>query len=315
MGLPASARKERPAGRLSEGYVRRQPEKSVLHEVVRGHLETFLAQTREDGRGLPRHVENEFRKYIVCGQLSEGFTRIVCETCGDETLLAFSCKARTFCPSCCARRMHDTAALLVDRILPSAGYRQWVLSYPRRLRLLLARNSGAAGESARIFIREVFRWQRKHARRKGHKKPKCGAVSFTQRFGGRVNLNLHHHAILPEGVFVETAGSVSFETLGPPERPELEALLERIVEKTLKMAERRGLLDEEQPTDVLAGLQVEAVQSGLPLPAWGHSAPRTLGLQRRLLARGGDACPQERHGRSRTSLVGTGCAHPWHCRG
>lgn len=45
-------------------------------------------------------------------------------------LVAFSCKRRGICPSCTARRMADTAAYLVDRVLPSAPYRQWVLSLP-----------------------------------------------------------------------------------------------------------------------------------------------------------------------------------------
>jgi hypothetical protein len=174
---------------LSSGYKRREPENTVLHQVVREHLATFLAQAREDGRGLPPHVENELRHYLACGQLSEGFVRVVCQACGDELLVAFSCKGRTFCPSCCTRRMHDTAALLVDRILPTAPFRQWVLSYPRKLRLLLACNAAAASESTRIFLREVFRWQRKQARRKGLKKPRTGAVSFSQRFGSKLNLN------------------------------------------------------------------------------------------------------------------------------
>jgi hypothetical protein len=87
---------------LPLGYHRREPEKSVLHEVVRANLETFLAELREDSRGLPRFVEQELRRYLVCGILSEGFARCVCQSCGDE-LLAFSCKGRGFCPSCCAR--------------------------------------------------------------------------------------------------------------------------------------------------------------------------------------------------------------------
>jgi hypothetical protein len=34
--------------------------------------------------------------------------------------------------------MADTAAHLVDRVLPAAPYRQWVLTFPWRLRLALA---------------------------------------------------------------------------------------------------------------------------------------------------------------------------------
>ncbi|WP_244885007.1 transposase zinc-binding domain-containing protein [Glaciecola punicea] len=32
--------------------------------------------------------------------------------------MAFSCKRRGFCPSCGARRMAESAALLVDDVLP-----------------------------------------------------------------------------------------------------------------------------------------------------------------------------------------------------
>ncbi|MBI5543362.1 MAG: hypothetical protein HY901_05705 [Deltaproteobacteria bacterium] len=41
---------------LKPGYVRREPEKTVLHEAVRTHLETFLAELREDELCLPRTV-------------------------------------------------------------------------------------------------------------------------------------------------------------------------------------------------------------------------------------------------------------------
>lgn len=150
-----------------------------------------------------------------------------------------------------------------------------MLSYPRKLRLLLACNQGAASESTRIFVREVFRWQRKTARRKKLAKPQVGAVSFTQRFGNRLNLNFHHHAVVPDGVFVEVNGQVVFEKLGPPERADLERILERVVAKTLQLAKRLGLLDDEPPTGALAGMQLEAVQSGLPLPLW-PSPPKGL---------------------------------------
>jgi hypothetical protein len=46
----------------------------------------------------------------------------------------------------------------VDRVLPVVGYRQWVLAYPRRLRLAFARNTRVVSESATICLREVFRW-------------------------------------------------------------------------------------------------------------------------------------------------------------
>jgi hypothetical protein len=83
-------------------YRRREPEKTVLHEVVRDGLETFLAAARErseHGRGLPAFVERELRAYLDCGLLARGFARVRCPDCGFERLVAFSCKAHV-CPSC-----------------------------------------------------------------------------------------------------------------------------------------------------------------------------------------------------------------------
>jgi len=42
-------------------------------------------------------------------------------SCHAEHLVAFSCKRRGFCPSCGARRMAKSAALLVDEVFPEQG--------------------------------------------------------------------------------------------------------------------------------------------------------------------------------------------------
>ena len=68
-----------------------------------------------------------------------GFLRLRCGDCGHDKLVANSRKRRGFCPSCGARRMAQTAAHLVDHVIPMAlPVRQWVLSLPIPLRLLLA---------------------------------------------------------------------------------------------------------------------------------------------------------------------------------
>jgi hypothetical protein len=70
--------------------------------------------------GYPAFVKKEFRRYLDCGILANGFARLRCPTCGFERLVAFSCKGR-LCPSCWAKRAADTAAHLVDHVLPEAG--------------------------------------------------------------------------------------------------------------------------------------------------------------------------------------------------
>lgn len=68
-------------------------------------------------------MEDEFDAYLKCGLLEHGFLRIECDAGQAEKLVAFSCKRRGFCPSCGARRMAETAALLVGDILPQQPVR------------------------------------------------------------------------------------------------------------------------------------------------------------------------------------------------
>ncbi len=77
--------------------------------------------------GTPCQPEKsgEFDDYLKCGRLEHGFLRVRCDTCHFERLVAFSCKMRGFCPSCGARRMAETAALLADDVFPDVPLRQW----------------------------------------------------------------------------------------------------------------------------------------------------------------------------------------------
>jgi len=164
---------------------RRQPELGALHRILREHLATFLA--RADG--LPHFVRRELQRFLTCGMLAFGFARVYCAGCKREELVAFSCKGRGFCPSCGGRRMADLAAHLVDEVLPHVPYRQWVLTFPHRIRFLLAYEPQLCASARRIFVRVVLGWRRRRAEGEGHEYPRSGAVVFVQRFGGALNLN------------------------------------------------------------------------------------------------------------------------------
>jgi hypothetical protein len=101
-------------------YVPRDPSQTLLYQVVADHLETFLASldADPDAKGFPAYVQREFYDYLQCGVLAHGFLRLGCDTCHKELLLAFSCKRRGFCPSCAGRRMAQTAAHLVEQVIP-----------------------------------------------------------------------------------------------------------------------------------------------------------------------------------------------------
>ena len=73
-------------------------------------------------------------KFLACGVLEHGFARVRCDACAHEYLLAFSCKARYFCPSCHAKRLALWTLWLEETLLAAVPHRQVVLTIPKRLR-------------------------------------------------------------------------------------------------------------------------------------------------------------------------------------
>jgi hypothetical protein len=121
-----------PAARR-DGYARRQPEQTLLYQVVREHWPAFRERAAEQG-DLPKFVERDFDELLRCGILEHGLCRLACRGCGHAMVVGWSCKRRGFCPSCLGRRVSDLAAHLVDEVLPEVPIRQWVCSLPWRLR-------------------------------------------------------------------------------------------------------------------------------------------------------------------------------------
>ena len=119
-------------------YARHRPEQMLLDQLVEAHFPAFLAELAARDRTLPAYVQREFEDYLTCGRLAHGFLRVRCSDCHAERLVAFSCKRRGVCPRCGARRMAQSAALLVDQIFPRLPIRQWVLSVPLPRRFLFA---------------------------------------------------------------------------------------------------------------------------------------------------------------------------------
>jgi hypothetical protein len=150
---------------------------------------------------VPKFVERELRGVLECGALACGFLRLQCELCKEEKLLPFSCKGRAACSSCCGRRMADTAAHLVDHVFPRVPVRQWVLSLHFSLRYRLAYSPSLLTAVYGIFARTVFSFLRKMGRDYGIHQTQCGAVSFVQRYGGSLNLNVHIHMACIDGVY------------------------------------------------------------------------------------------------------------------
>jgi uncharacterized Zn finger protein (UPF0148 family) len=106
-------------------YRPRDPERGVLHTVVRAHLETFLQEAahRADGHG---------------------FARFSCDTCAFERLVPFSRKGRGFCPSCGGRRMTERAVLSAPVDDARSPRRGSALTCPARSDKIGARSHGSS---------------------------------------------------------------------------------------------------------------------------------------------------------------------------
>ncbi len=86
--------------------------------------------------------------------------------------------------------MSQTAAHLVDHVIPHVPVRQWVLSLPIPLRLLLAAQPELVTPVLQVVQRVVARHLLDRAGLKadgGH----GGVVTLIQRFGSAANLNVH----------------------------------------------------------------------------------------------------------------------------
>jgi len=193
----------------------------------------------EQGRSLPGYVVREFEDYLKCGRLEHGFLRVRCDSCHHEKLVAFSCKRRGFCPSCGARRMADSAAHLVDEVLPKRPIRQWVLSVPFPLRYLFATNPQVMSRVLNIVHRVISIFLIKRSGRTVKSGTQSGAVTLIQRFGSALNLNLHFHMLYLNGVYDSNG---YFWPVKPPTPEDLDTITHTIAKRVSRYLERAGYL-------------------------------------------------------------------------
>jgi len=274
-GFPARPRLRPHAGPAPRRrYERRRPEKTPLHKIISENLASWLEWRDVAERPVPGYVEEELRGYLECGILCFGFGRALCTGCGQGFVIAFSCKGRGVCPSCNGRHMAQTAAHLVDHVIPPVPVRQWVISVPKRLRGFLADRPAAVAALTRIFIEEIERLLgaaagvTSDASGPAAARPRLGAVSFLHRFGSALNHHMHLHVCATEGVFVPAAdgagcdASPAFLPARPINQADLAALTERVRRRVIHWFRLTRLLDTAAAADMLtwenSGFSVDA---------------------------------------------------------
>jgi hypothetical protein len=143
--------------------------------------------------------------------------------------------------------MEDGAAHLCNEVLPPLiPYRQWVLSFPKPLRYLMAYNGPICRDITRILSRVVFRYLKRLAKKflklKSVVFANPGALVVIQRFGSGLNLNIHLHSLITDGVYVlDDQGRPIFWVLPEPTRDDLNRLASQICDQVMDLLRLRGL--------------------------------------------------------------------------
>ena len=147
--------------------------------------------------------------------------------------------------------MAESAAALVDEVIPRVPVRQWVLSFPIPLRILFAAHPELLAPVLRIIHRVIAGFLLKQAGLK-RSTADTGAVTLIQRFGSAANLNIHLHCLVLDGVYRRTESEPVFQEVRAPTGAEMQGLLEKIVARLMKMPTRLGTLVAEEGMTYLA---------------------------------------------------------------
>jgi hypothetical protein len=164
--------------------------------------------------------------------------------------------------------MDESAALLVDEVLPEQPIRQWVLSFPFQLRFLFANRPEIMGQVLGIVYRVIATHLVKQAGHT-HDAARTGAVTLIQRFGSALNLNIHFHMLFLDGVYVDHPnGTARFRWVKAPTSAELTQLAHTVAHRVGRLLERQGLLERDAENSYLAS---DAVDDDPMTPLLGYS--------------------------------------------
>jgi len=162
--------------------------------------------------------------------------------------------------------------------------RQWVLSVPHRLRYRLAYDHRLCRTVLGVFVRALRSAYRRQARRSGFANGETGLVTSVQRFGGSLNLHVHFHTLVLDGVFVRDAdGTLHFHPAPTPTDDDVRRVVRRVRRRLaqLGIGEVAGTDGDVDPladeSEALAGLSRGSVLGRAALGGRAGRGPLRIG--------------------------------------
>ena len=183
-------------------YRPRQPRESDFHRLVREHFDDFRAAyperyARQFGYWRPI-IDQAVHKFLQCGDLHHGFARVRCPDCRHEFFVAFSCKQRCICPSCCQKRTLLFGLHVADDVARPVPHRQFVWTIPKRLRVFFRFHRSLLGRLPPLAWQTVLEVYR--AVLGPDALP--GGVLAIQTFGTLIHFHPHLHGLITDGAFL-----------------------------------------------------------------------------------------------------------------
>jgi len=140
-------------------YRPRNPRATPLFRLVEAHYENVKAlwedrfeKTHRRWRGF---TDTAVARYLDCASPECGFARLRCDTCHSDRLLLFSCRQRSICPSCDAKRAAAFAAFLNDDVFEDVPHSMWVFTIPKMLRVYFLHHRELLGELSRCAYETI----------------------------------------------------------------------------------------------------------------------------------------------------------------
>lgn len=173
--------------------------------------------------------------------------------------------------------MTERAIYLTASVLPFVPMRHWVLSVPFELRYWMAADDKILKKVNQILCQEINNYLRKKARKLGRKWGETGIISFLQRAGSAVNLNLHFHLLALDGIYsLDDAGEAIFTRVSGIKNDEISRVLSAVSRRVLKYLRHVGRLPAEgeevyigdqtdDPGDTLSHIKRASISSRVAL--------------------------------------------------
>ena len=144
--------------------------------------------------------------------------------------------------------MAQTAAHLVEQVIPWVPTRQWVVSVPVPLRYWMAASQELTATVHTIIRTRIGRYYMNQAVTRGLARANVqpGSVTFIQRFGSAINLNLHFHCVFLEGVYLDRSEAglkPQFAHGEPPSDTDIATVVQKISRRIIRKLRQLGYLE------------------------------------------------------------------------